>query len=79
VESWLREDGKGEGILGIADIQSLADLGNSFAMVREMRAVTFALDDIKTLVAAAALPLPPLVLTIMPLDELLSHLVKLIF
>jgi hypothetical protein len=29
--------------------------------------------------AAAALPLLPVVLTIMPLDELLSHLVKRIF
>jgi hypothetical protein len=32
-------------LLGAADIQSLADLGNSYAVIGEMRAVPFGLQD----------------------------------
>jgi hypothetical protein len=44
-----------------------------------MRALPFFLDDVKTLVFATAAPFLPLLLTIMPLEELLSRLVKIIF
>jgi hypothetical protein len=77
-EKWLRGGAKGEEVLGTADIQSLADLGNSYAVVREMRFVPFALDDVTRLLVATAAPLLPLLLTIMPLDELLMRLVKII-
>jgi hypothetical protein len=76
---WIRDGAKGEALLGTADIQSLADLGNSYAVVREMRLVPFALRDVLQLVAAVALPLLPLLLTIMPLDELLTRLLKIMF
>ena len=68
-----------EPILGTGDIQSLADLGNSYAVVREMPIVPFALSDVTVLVAATAVPLLPLLLTIMPIEELLSRLVKIMF
>jgi hypothetical protein len=51
-------------LLGSGDIQSLADLGNSYAVVRETRTVPFGLQDISRLAAATAAPMVPLLLTI---------------
>jgi len=76
---WVRGGAKGVEILGTADIQSLADLANSYQVVREMRFVPFALHDVSRLAVATILPVLPLLLTIMPLEELLSRLLKIIF
>ena len=76
---WIRGGANGEQILGTADIQSLADLGNSYGVVREMRLVPFALGDLGQLVAAVVFPVLPLVLTVMPLEELVSRLIKMVF
>ena len=70
---------KDEPILGTGDIQSLADLGNSYAVVREMRPVPFDLQDVALLVATTAMPILPLLLTVMPLEELVAKLVSVIF
>jgi hypothetical protein len=43
-----------------------------------MRLVPFSVDDAIPLVAAAALPVLPLLLTAMPLDSILNQLVKLV-
>jgi hypothetical protein len=75
----LGEHSPSEELLGSGDIQSLADLGNSYAMVREMRAVPFGLDDISRLAAATAAPLLPLLLTIFSPEELLLRVVKVVF
>lgn len=66
-------------LLGAADIQSLADLGNSYAVVREMSPVPFGLQDMTRLAAATAAPLVPLGLTIFSLEELLMRLIKVVF
>ena len=66
-------------LLGTGDIQSLADLGNSYAFVRQMRLVPFGLDDVGHLAAITAAPLLPLLLTIWSVEELLVHLAKVIF
>src|SRR5438270_1891234 len=66
-------------LLGAADIQSLADLGNSYGLVREMRSVPFSLNDISRLAAATAAPLVPLLLTILSPEELIMRLVKVVF
>ena len=78
-EKWIGGGAKGEEILGTADIQSLADLANSYAVVKEMRLVPFGLNDVTRLAAATALPVVPLFLTIMPLEELVTRLLKIIF
>jgi hypothetical protein len=80
-EKWLDGDKKNndEPLLGTADIQSLADLGNSYAGVREMRIVPFGLRDITRLVAATSVPLLPLLLMIMPLEELVMKIIKIVF
>jgi hypothetical protein len=66
-------------LLGSGDFQSLADLGNSFGFVRDMRLVPFSLEDVLRLAIATAIPLLPLLLTIMPLEELLTRLAKIVF
>lgn len=77
---WIPHDlTPAEDLLGAADIQSLADLGNSYALVREMRAVPFGLDDITRLAAATAAPLIPLLLTILSPEELILRIIKVVF
>ena len=66
-------------LMGAADIQSLADLGNSYAVVREMRPVPFGLEDMTRLTIATAAPLVPLGLTIFSFEELLTRVIKIIF
>jgi hypothetical protein len=79
-EKWMRGGPPDVGeLLGTGDLQSLADLGNSYSVVREMRIVPFALEDIARLAAATAVPLLPLALTIFSLEELLVRLVKILF
>lgn len=67
-----------EELLGSGDIQSLADLGNSFAIVQEMRVVPFGFRDAAGLAAATALPLLPLVLTVVSLEKLLHLIIKIL-
>jgi hypothetical protein len=78
-EKWIRggvpETGE---LLGTGDIQSLADLGNSFAVVREMRIVPFGINDIVRLAVATAAPLLPLAFTMFSLEEVLTRLVKIL-
>lgn len=78
-EKWVRKPGSGEDLLGAADIQSLADLGNSYALVREMRPVPFGLDDMTRLAIATAVPFLPLLLTVFSLEELIMRLIKVLF
>jgi len=77
---WVLPDpSTSEELLGAADIQSLADLGNSYGLVRDMRPVPFGLDDVTRLVAATAAPLVPLLLTIFSPEELLMRIIKVLF
>ena len=65
-------------LLGSADIQSLADLGNSYSVVSEMRFVPFTITDVFRLIGATAAPLVPLTLTVISLEDLLGRLLKII-
>ena len=65
--------------MGSADIQSLADLGNSYEVIQEMRVVPFGLRDVARLAAATAAPLLPLTLTILSLEELVTRLIGILF
>jgi hypothetical protein len=78
-QKWLRRKVNDEQLLGSADIQSLADLGNSFAVVREMRVAPFAIDDVVRLLGATVVPMVPLLLTIMPLEQLVTEAIKMVF
>lgn len=63
----------GETLVGTDDIQSLADLSNSFAVVRDMRTVPFGRTTVVRLAIVTALPLLPLVLTMIPLEKLIDR------
>jgi hypothetical protein len=77
---WLRGGAPAdEPLVGSADIQSLADLGNSFQVVKSMRLVPFSKDSVLLLVGATLLPILPLVLTMMPLEDLLKKLLGILF
>jgi hypothetical protein len=68
-----------ESLVGSADIQSLADLGNSFEVVRTMRITPVTSESLLRLVAATLAPLVPLALTMMSLEELLKRLIGIVF
>jgi hypothetical protein len=79
-QKWIIRDAPhSEELLGTSDIQSLADLGNSYAMVRDMRPIPFWLEDVTRLAAATAAPLLPLLLTIFSPEELIMRVVKIVF
>ena len=64
----------GDPLMGSADIQSLADLGNAYGMVKAMRPVAFSRDTVVQLLVAVALPVLPLVFTMIPLEQLVDRL-----
>jgi hypothetical protein len=78
-DKWVCRSGEGQAILGTSDIQSLADMANSYAVVREMRIVPFGFSHVARLAIIAGMPMLPLLLTIMPFHELLERLIKVIF
>jgi hypothetical protein len=73
---WLRGGAPDrESFMGSTDIQSLADLSNSYQVVRTMRAVPITMDTVTRLAVATLLPMLPLLLTMMSLEELLKKLI----
>jgi hypothetical protein len=77
---WLRGGAPAdETLMGSGDIQSLADLGNSFEVLRSMRVIPVTRDAILQLTVATLAPIAPLVLTIMPLEDLLRKLFGMLF
>jgi hypothetical protein len=65
-----------EPMLGTADIQSLADLGNSFGFIRNMSVLPIGRQQIIFIFIAGALPFLPLILTVFPLEQLIIDSVK---
>jgi hypothetical protein len=77
---WIVHDPSSkENLLGADDIQSLADLANSYSIVSSMRTAPFGLDDITRLAAATAAAFLPLLLTVWSPEELILRLVKVVF
>lgn len=75
---WIdRADGN-ESILGTSDIQSLADIGNAYAVVKNMKTCLIEKDIIMRFIVATMLPFTPLILTVYPFDELVQRSLKLI-
>lgn len=67
-----------EPLLGHPDIQSLADLANSYEVVQKMRLLPFGRQHVLRLVILMSLPLLPLLLTLFPLEEMIRRLFKLL-
>jgi hypothetical protein len=77
---WLRGGAPaGEPLVGSGDIQSLADLSNSFEVVQTMRIAPVTKEAVLRLAVATLVPLVPLALTMMPLEELLKKLIGIVF
>jgi len=76
-KKWIEHgDPDQESLLGTGDIQSLADLGNSYRFVEDMKALPIDLRTLLHLGIASLLPLTPLLLTVMPLKDILRLLFK---
>ena len=65
-----------EPLLGTGDIQSLADLANSFEVVREMNSLPFNTKSVLRLAIILVLPILPLFLTMIPLSEIIDRVLK---
>jgi hypothetical protein len=63
-----------EPLLGTPDLQSLADLANSIAIVRNMRAVPVGRRLVRDVVIVVLLPLLPLLLLKYPIADLATKL-----
>lgn len=76
---WIRgQSSENDPLLGTGDIQSLADLGNSFGFVERMRLLPIDPRTFISLMIAGLLPMAPLVLAVMPLKEIIELLIKLL-
>jgi hypothetical protein len=78
-EKWLRRAAPAEPLVGSGDIQSLADLSNSFEVVNGMKLVPFGTDTLVKLVAISLAPVAPLVLTMIPLGDLVDRFFEIVF
>jgi hypothetical protein len=77
---WLRDRTvTAEDLLGSPDIQSLADMANSYEQIRRVQAVPFNRGIVLELAFAALVPVAPLLLTMYPVEAIIEHVVKLIF
>jgi hypothetical protein len=77
-EKWFGSQAASE-LLGSGDIQSLADLGNSFGVVQEMRFLPFGWRDVTRLAVITSSPFLPLLLTVFSLEDFATYLIKAIF
>jgi hypothetical protein len=77
---WLRGGASSdEPLVGSGDIQSLADLANSFEVVKTMKIAPITKDTLVILVVATLAPVVPLTLTMMSLEELVKTLFGILF
>jgi len=78
-KKWIEhQNPEHEQLLGSGDIQSLADLGNSFSFVEKMKPLPLDPRVILHLVISTLLPLTPLLLTVMSPKEILKLLLKVV-
>jgi len=76
---WVHCDTRpAEPMLGSADLQSLADLGNSFGFIENMRAAPITRKLVQQLAEWTAIPLVPIVILGTPTAELVQEVIKLI-
>jgi len=77
---WLRGGAEpGELLVGNPDVSSLTDMASSFDVMREMRVIPVTRTLVVELAIMTLLPLAPLLLTMISLEELLGQFVKIVF
>jgi hypothetical protein len=78
-QKWVQRNAPTEELLlGSGDIQSLADLGNSFEIIQKMRILPAQPSDFIAMVLPGLVPALPLAATVMPLGEIVTRLFKLV-
>lgn len=79
LDKWIKgRNPDAERLLGAGDIQSLADLGNSFAVAKEMRVMPFGKEEVISLAMILVVPLLPLLLTVIPLEKMIDGIFELL-
>jgi len=77
---WLRGGAAADApLVGSADIQSLADLSNSFEIVKTMRVAPITKDALLSLCGTTLAPIVPLLLTMMSFEELVKQMFGVFF
>lgn len=76
---WIRGGVIDERLIGSGDIQSLADLANSFQVIRDIRSVPFDKETVFQVIFMVMVPIFPLILTMIPLEELIKKFIQAIF
>jgi hypothetical protein len=62
-------------ILGSSDIQSLADLRNSFQIIQNMNVIAVDRNTLTVIAASAAIPIIPLFFVALPFDEIIARVI----
>jgi len=79
-DKWLRGGAPpGELLMGTADIQSLADLRNSFLVVRDIEFAPFTMKVVLSMAITTLLPVAPLLLTMFSAEQLVERVLKVLF
>jgi hypothetical protein len=78
-KKWIDAGKTSDLLLGSSDIQSLADLSNSFSVSSHMRVIPLDRNIILFILIFIALPFLPLILTVIPLDKILNQIVGIVF
>lgn len=73
---WIRGGVIDERLIGSGDIQSLADLANSFQVIRDIRSVPFDNETVLQVIFMVIVPILPLTLTMIPLEELIKKFIQ---
>ncbi len=75
---WIDGDPNREDLLGTSDIQSLADISNSYTVLEQMKIVPFGTYDVLFMIALTLLPLLPFLLFMFSFEELLKKLLAIL-
>jgi hypothetical protein len=76
--TWLSDRLQQQDVLGLADIQSLNDLGGSYDRTEKTSMFLFGVRTLATLWLGAVIPVLPVVLSAMPLSDVIEHLGKIL-
>ena len=68
-----------EPLLGSADIQSMADLRNSFLVIDGIQMAPFAMRNVLDLAVITLLPVAPLLLTTFSVEQLFDRVLRVLF
>jgi len=79
-DKWVNGNNpEGEKLLGSGDIQSLTDLASSYEIIKTMLPLPIDIRRILTLLLITMVPFSPLILFVIPLNELFKALANFIF